>query len=202
MTIAELRPGLYRWTARHPAWKAGAEPDSPADWPAEVGCVACAAAGRLVVIDPQLPEDEEPFWVEMDRLVAAHGPGVTVLKTMRFHTRSRERLVERYGAERPKIAEARLAGVEPWPVPDADETMVWLPEHRALVAGDRVIGAAGGGVRLCPQSWLGYLPNALTVADLRQRLRPLLELPIELVLVSHGEPVLAGGREALAAALR
>jgi hypothetical protein len=32
-------------------------------------------------------------------------------------------------------------------------------------------------------------------------LRPLLELPVERVLVSHGEPVLRGGLEALAAAL-
>ena len=36
----------------------------------------------------------------------------------------------------------------------------------------------------------------------RERLRPLLELPIERVVVSHGEPVLAGGRDALAEALR
>jgi hypothetical protein len=32
-------------------------------------------------------------------------------------------------------------------------------------------------------------------------MRPLLELPIERVLVSHGEPVLRGGHAALARAL-
>jgi hypothetical protein len=37
---------------------------------------------------------------------------------------------------------------------------------------------------------------------MRAALRPLLDLPIELILVSHGEPVLAGGREALARALQ
>jgi hypothetical protein len=41
----------------------------------------------------------------------------------------------------------------------------------------------------------------LTVAQLKQGLRPLLELPVELVLVSHGEPVLADGQRALATAL-
>jgi hypothetical protein len=41
----------------------------------------------------------------------------------------------------------------------------------------------------------------MTVAQLAEQLRPLLELPIERVLVSHGEPVLSGGREALAEAL-
>jgi len=38
--------------------------------------------------------------------------------------------------------------------------------------------------------------------ELREALRPLLGLPVELVLVSHGEPVLEGGREAIAKALK
>jgi hypothetical protein len=42
----------------------------------------------------------------------------------------------------------------------------------------------------------------MTVNGLRVALRPLLELPIELVLVSHGKPVLEGGRDALERALR
>jgi hypothetical protein len=33
-------------------------------------------------------------------------------------------------------------------------------------------------------------------------LRPLLDLPVEMVLVSHGEPVLRDGRNALARALK
>jgi hypothetical protein len=77
----------------------------------------------------------------------------------------------------------------------------WFPEHRALVPGDRVIGSADGGLRLCPESWLGYLSSRISIVDLAERLRPLLDLPIERVLVSHGEPVLTGGRAELAAAL-
>ena len=38
-------------------------------------------------------------------------------------------------------------------------------------------------------------------AGLARLMRPLLELPIERVLVSHGEPVLRDGRAALARAL-
>ena len=37
--------------------------------------------------------------------------------------------------------------------------------------------------------------------ELSDALRPLLDLPVEMVLVSHGEPVLSGGREAIACAL-
>ena len=199
MLVDALAPGLYRWTARHPAWQAGAEAESPGDWPPEVGCVAYAAEDRLVLVDPQLPGEEG--WAELDALVAEHGPRVAVLTTIRFHGRSRDAVVARYGAERPRIGDARIPGVEVRPIEGADETLLWLPRVRALVAGDRLVGTPDGGLRVCPQSWLGYLPGGLTVAELRDRLRPLLDLPIELVLVSHGDPVLAGGHAALAAAL-
>jgi hypothetical protein len=45
-------------------------------------------------------------------------------------------------------------------------------------------------LRLCPERWLG---GGATHADLRESLAPLLELPVERVLVAHGEPVLSGG---------
>ena len=67
--------------------------------------------------------------------------------------------------------------------------------------GDRVLGGREGGLRLCPQSWLGYLSSPVNRAELAELLRPLLDLPIERVLVSHGQPVLAGGRAALAEAI-
>jgi hypothetical protein len=52
-------------------------------------------------------------------------------------------------------------------------------------------------LRLCPERWLGKG----THEQLRRTLRPLLDLPVESVLVSHGVPVLSGGKHALAAAL-
>jgi hypothetical protein len=69
------------------------------------------------------------------------------------------------------------------------------------VPGDRLLGADGGGLRLSPNSWLRYLPSGMRHPELREALRPLLDLPVELVLVSHGEPVLSGGREAISRAL-
>jgi hypothetical protein len=64
------------------------------------------------------------------------------------------------------------------------------------VPGDRLIGDGRGGLRMCPQSWL-----ELPLAALREELRPLRDLPLDRVLVSHGEPVLSGAPEALRAAL-
>ena len=62
--------------------------------------------------------------------------------------------------------------------------------------GDAVIGDQRGSLRLAP--WFK------TDADrerTRQALLPLLDLPVEIVLPAHGDPVLEHGREALAEAL-
>ena len=125
-----------------------------------------------------------------------------VLTTLRWHRRSRDAFIERYGASTSRARRTLPPGVKALPIPRAGETMFWLSEHRALVPGDRILGVGDGRLRLCPESWLGYLPSRISVAELREALRELLALPIERVVVSHGEPVLAGGREALRQALQ
>jgi hypothetical protein len=196
--FTEVRPGLWRWTARHPDAEESPEPESPADWPADVGSVACAAEGALVVVDPLVPAGEaEPFWAAMDALVARHGPRVSVVTTIRWHRRSRADFVDRYGASTSRARAALPECVVPLPIATAGETMLWFEEHRALVPGDRVIGDGAGGLRLCPPSWLRYLGNGLALDDLRAALAPLRDLPVEMVLVSHGEPVLHDGAAAL-----
>jgi hypothetical protein len=124
-----------------------------------------------------------------------------VLTTIGFHRRSRNELAERYGATTSRARQDLPAGVESFPIRGAGETIFWLAEHRAVVPGDRILGGPGGRLRLCPASWLRYLPSGMTVAGLAEALRPLLDLEIERVLVSHGEPVLRRGRQALEAAL-
>jgi hypothetical protein len=152
-----------------------------------------------VFIDPLLPEPATSFWRWADRLVSERR--TLVLTTIQWHRRSREAFVERYGAVASDEAAGLPSGVEPFVVREADETMFWLPEPRALVPGDRILGRADGGLRLCPDSWMCYLPVQMGRAELTHRLRPLLDLPIECVLVAHGEPVLTDGRTAVANAL-
>ena len=200
--LDELRPGLWRWTARHPDAELDPAPDSPADWPPDVGCVACAAPGALVAIDPLAPGgEEEPFWAAMDALVARHGPRVVVVTTIQWHRRSRAAFVERYGASTSRAKAALPAGVRTVPVRRGGEVMAWLEQHRALVPGDRLLGDERGGLRLCPPSWLRYLPTGMTIGELRAALAPLRDLPVEMVLVSHGEPVLRDGAAAIERAL-
>jgi hypothetical protein len=198
--MRQIRPGLWRWTAPHPGWRPGAPKDSPGDWPPEVGSVLCETPDATVLIDPLLPADSDRVLRALDEHVRRRGRRVAVLTTIGFHRRSRDRLAERYGATTSRARKNLPAGVEAFPIRGAGETIFWLAEHRALVPGDRILGAAGG-LRLCPESWLGYLPSAITTPQLAGALRSLLDLPIERVLVSHGEPVLNGGQAALAEAL-
>jgi hypothetical protein len=166
-----------------------------------VGSVAYEASDAFVFVDPLVPR-EKAFWTSLDERVRGHGQRVVVLTTIAFHRRSRDELIERYGASTSRARRTLPAGVETVPIPRAGEVMVWLPERGALIPGDRILGDGHEGLRLCPESWLRYLPSGMKLPELRDALRPLLDLPVEMVLVSHGEPVLAEGHAALARALK
>jgi len=190
--VQEVASGLWRWTGLHPEWQPSS--GGPEGWDQEVGCVYYEAPDAVVLVDPLAPpEDEERFWAALDRDVERAGKPMRILITVSFHSRSAEAVAKRYDA----ATDGPLpAGVEAYAAPAGEEMVYRLPEHGALVFGDVVLGADGGGVRLCPESWLEG-----TLEQLRDELRPLLELPVERLLVSHGEPVLQGGHAALARAL-
>jgi len=186
--LSELDVGLWRWTAPHPDWKEGA------DWAEEVGCVYYEASDATVLIDPLVPPERERFLEALDRDVERRGLPVSILLTCAWHGRSSGELAERYGAAIGVSANNVVA----MPFPIAEETMYLLPDHSALVTGDSLMGDGRGGITVCPDTWLeGDAPELL-----RRDLRALLDLPIERVLVSHGEPVLENGRAALERALR
>ena len=219
MRVDELRSGLWRWTALHPEWTP--EQGGPEGWEQEVSSYMYEAADALVVFDPLAPADGTPeaerFWGAFDRDVQRHGPP-HVLLTIYWHARSAHALLDRSDGTRvwahePAAAELRkrvavtdtfaadteLPGrVEPKEAARGGEILFWIPEHRALVAGDVLLGTTDGGIRVCPDSWLG---DRTTPETLRDELRPLLDLPLELVLLTHGEPVVDNARDALAHAL-
>lgn len=199
--LDELRPGLFRWTAIHPDAEPEPEPGSPADWGPEVGSVAYAAPDALLLVDPLVPADRTELQDEIDTLVRSHGRRVAILTTLKFHRRSRPELAARYQASTSRARDTLPEGVVTLPIRGAGETMVWLPEREALIPGDRLLGDDAGGLRLPDERWLRYLSSGMRRRGLAAVLRPLLDLPVELVLVSHGEPVLADGRAAIARAL-
>ncbi|MCW3018477.1 MAG: hypothetical protein JWN10_785 [Solirubrobacterales bacterium] len=194
----EIAPGLLRWTAPHPEWDPHAQPGSSGDCGEMVGSVLYEPPDTVVLIDPLLPTVERAqFLGWLDQRIA--GRPVSVLTTIRWHRRDREELAERYRANTTRAWNFIPHGVEQHPLRGAGETLFWLPGVATLVAGDRLVGDGEGGVLVCPQSWLEDVrANRADVAGL---MRPLLELPIERVLVSHGEPVLHGGHSALERAI-
>lgn len=198
MSAVELAGGLMRWTAPHPEWKWDARPGSSSDWDQMVGSVLYELPETVVLFDPLLPEeDREGFLARLDERIA--GRPVSILTTIRWHRRDRELLAERYRANGTGAWNAVPKGVVPRPLRGAGETVYWLPGASALIFGDRLIAAGPGEVELCPESWL----EDVTVdrAGLARLMAPLLELPVELLVISHGEPVLHDGRAALARAL-
>jgi glyoxylase-like metal-dependent hydrolase (beta-lactamase superfamily II) len=219
MDVTELVPGLWRWTAPHPDWSPESD-EGGEGWARDVGCLYLEAPDTVVLFDPLAPADDaerDRFWRALDRDVEGLGPP-HVLLTVFWHTRSAQEILDRYEGARVWAHESAMKKVgervrytdtfalgDPLPggvvaldALRAEEVMYWLPEQRALVTGDVILGARDGGVRVCPDSWL---PKEADPAKFRAALRQALDLPVEHVLVSHGEPVLGGGREALARAL-
>jgi glyoxylase-like metal-dependent hydrolase (beta-lactamase superfamily II) len=200
MDVRELRPGLWRWTAAHPEW------EHAEHWGPEVGSVYAELTDALVMVDPLVPQDEEDrFWEALDRDVERVGKPVHVLLTVHWHERSVAAVLDRYKATlwRPEEKGELPAGVHAEVVKGSDwvEALFFLEPHRALIAGDLLIGKVGGGIEL-PVGWFPKGEQDWAEQELKPELRKrLAELPVELVVVSHGEPVLEDGAAALERAL-
>ena len=189
MQVREIGTGLWWWTGLHPAWtQADGGPDG---WEQEVGCVYYEGPDAVVLFDPLVPvEEPDRFYAALDRDVERVGKPVCILLTVDVHARSSQQLAERYGGSIGELPGGVEIGAEA-----LGELVFWLPEHCALVTGDVLIVREGG---LClPRTWIGEE----RLGEAFAALRPLLELPVERVLVTHGEPVLEGARESLVRAL-
>lgn len=191
MDVCRLADGLWRWTAPHP--NAASWPDYGPPVPPEVGSVYYEAADAVVLVDPLLPRgEEEGLLAHLDRDVDRLSLPVSILLTAAWHERSAPFLRERYGAT-DRVPDS----VERFPIEGAPEEQLayFIRPHRALVVAEIFVGDGRGGLALSPS------PALEDRAALDRSLRAIAELPVELVLVSHGEPVLEDGRRAIASAL-
>jgi hypothetical protein len=185
--IEEIRPGLKRWAGPHPDFDP-VKGDLDESY-GEVASVLYHGPDALVFIDPLVPDT---LWPALDTEVTESGAPVIVLTTISFHERSRDEVARRYGAKLGGDA----AGVRAFSAERGDEVAFWLEGPRALVFGDAILGDQRGGLRITP--WAAS-PEGLERT--RQALLPLLDLPVEIVLPAHGNPVLENAREALDRAL-
>ncbi len=146
--------------------------DHAEQWGPEVGSVYAELPDAVVVVDPLVPEAaEDRFWSALDHDVERLGKPVFVLLTVHWHERS----------------VAAVLDLEP---------------YAALVVGDLLVGKSGEIEIELPVEWFPKAEQDWAREQLKPSLRERLgALPIELVLVSHGDPVLSGGAEALERAL-
>jgi glyoxylase-like metal-dependent hydrolase (beta-lactamase superfamily II) len=219
--MREVETGVWHWEAPHPDW-AGPENEAlrqrltaTAETPNEAGrgVVSSYAIGdgeRLLVFDPLAPPSE------IEALAA--GRETAVVLTCPWHERDTRSLVERLGAPvftpppddgTPDVAwllggnrsdahlytagERLSVGVEALPGRLPNDVVLWVESRCAVIAGDTLVDF-GQGLEI-PVEWL---PAGVTREQVAEGLRPLLELPVEVVLATHGGPT---GKTALERAL-
>jgi glyoxylase-like metal-dependent hydrolase (beta-lactamase superfamily II) len=208
--MEELRPGIWRWTARHPEWH-------PGEFGAEVASYALVGGGRTVLVDPLAPEGDPGFWSRLDDVVSGE---VTVLITIGYHVRSADDVCARYpgatvwghrntarrlaGAStfRELSPEDAPAGVGAFAIgrPRRTEMPVLVRSHGALAFGDAVVGTEDG-LRMWCTDPVDERRRRFYAERFAPTLEPILAEEFDAVLVTHGPAVGTGGKQALRAAI-
>ena len=219
--MREVETGVWHWEAPHPDW-AGPENEAlrqrlaaTAETPNQAarGIVSSYAIGddeRLLLVDPlAVPREIEELAAGRDQVVVLTCP---------WHERDTRNLAENLGVPvftprpdegTPDVAwlfggdrsDAHLytagerlpVGVEALPGRLPNDVVLWVESRHAVIAGDTLVDF-GQGLEI-PVEWL---PAGVTREQVAEGLRPLLELPVEVVLATHGGPT---GKTALERAL-
>jgi glyoxylase-like metal-dependent hydrolase (beta-lactamase superfamily II) len=186
--LRDIAAGLWIWRVDYPDWR------PEAGWPQTVTSTCVESGGEIAVLDALAPtEGGEEVWARLDER-----PPTLAVVLKPDHVRDVDLFVARYGARafgpwlfwRDNIPETELEPIEPgselpggfvalYDGRGRNETPLWLPEQRALVFAD-ALAAPEGELRV----WATPQEERALPA-----LRALLELPFELVIVAHGEPV-------------
>jgi glyoxylase-like metal-dependent hydrolase (beta-lactamase superfamily II) len=206
--VHELEAGL--WQAPHPDWT----PD--ARWPQEVSSHAIDDGVRLVLFDPlavpiemlELAAEREPAvvltasWHERDTRRLVERLGVPVFVPL---PDSADDLVRKYGVTpeqaaggSPDVAwllagdsgEGHLytagdplpIGIEAFPGRYQNDLVLWIDRVGVVISGDTLVDFGRG---LAINDWLR---GGVTREEVAERLRPLLERSVEIVLPAHGAP--------------
>jgi glyoxylase-like metal-dependent hydrolase (beta-lactamase superfamily II) len=182
--VREVETGLWHWEGPHPDWKPGEE------WDQIVSSYAIDDGERLLLFDPlAVPSEIEELAADRE---------TAIVLTCAWHERDARSLVERLeaavlipkpeegepierrqlfsaGDRLPVGVDAFSGGMEP------SDLVLWVENRRAVVAGDTLVDR-GNGLEV-PVDWFDK-----TLAPVVEELRPLLELPVEHVLATHGGP--------------
>ena len=188
--MRELQAGVWHWEARHPEWT----PDDggPGGWGPDVSSYAIDDGERLLLLDPlAVPAEIEERAREREAVIVLTCP---------FHRRDAIEVADRLGVEiyvpppdpaDPDPVPGRVfgagdrlpIGVHAYPGREPNDLVLWVERARALVPGDTLIDRGNG--LMFPRDWV---PDGADAGEILRSLQPLRELPVELVLPTHGAP--------------
>jgi glyoxylase-like metal-dependent hydrolase (beta-lactamase superfamily II) len=209
--VRELGPGLWHWEAPHPEWRA-TEP-----WSESVSSYAIDDGERLLLFDPLAVPNElvdlaahrdtaivlTSPWHERDAQSLVEQLGVPVYTPlsdtaqylMDTYGLTAEQagdgspdlvwlLREHKGEARPFAPGDRLPfGADVFRGHKYNDTVLWVESKRAVISGD-TLGDFGRGLEINER----WLRPGVTREEVAAGLRPLLDLPVEHVLATHGGP--------------
>ncbi|MDX2816632.1 MBL fold metallo-hydrolase [Streptomyces sp. PA03-5A] len=208
--MRDVATGVWHWQTPHPEWT----PDEP--WPREVSSYAVDDGTRLLVLDPlsvpagllALAAERDPVvvltapWHERDARGLVEGLDAPVFTPP---PDTADDLVRKFGVTREQAGDGspdlawlhtgdgghghlyaagdRLpAGIEAFAGREHNDMVLWDGRVRAVIPGDTLVDF-GRGLQINDR-----LRDGVTREQVVQRLRPLLALPVELVLPAHGAP--------------
>lgn len=207
--MRELKPGVWHWQAPHPDWTPGER------WPQEVSSYAIDDGERLLFFDPlavpdqlfALAPEREPLivltapWHERDTRALVERLGAAVFAP---RPDTAQDLIDKYGITAEQAGDGSpdlqwlrsggenvhwyaagdpvAAGIEAYEGREHNDLVLWKASVGAVIAGDSF---ADFGTGLALNEWLR---GDVTHEQVVQRLRPLLDLPIEVVCPAHGAP--------------
>jgi glyoxylase-like metal-dependent hydrolase (beta-lactamase superfamily II) len=207
--MREVGSGVWHWQARHPAW------ESSEPWDPNVSSYGIDDGDRLLLFDPlDIPEELVERAAERDTAIVLTAPwherdskslvqrlGVPVY-TPRPDTA--EDLLRQFNFTAPEgwvssdvrwlvdgegeahwysAGDQLPVGVQAFPGQKHNDMVLWVESHRAVVAGD-TLADFGEGPQINPR----WLSRDVTRDQVAEGLRPLLDLPVEHLLETHGGP--------------
>ena len=208
--VRELQTGLWHWQAPHPDW------ESSEPWGQEVSSYAIDDGKRLLLFDPLgVPNEIEELAAERETAIVLTSPGPSGIRRPSSSSSACPSTRRHRTQERTSCGSSGSApSIEGFVSPD----LKWLFEEEGgeahqFLAGDRCPSAwrrsrDGRTTTSCSGSSPGGWSSWRTLADFGQGieintrwlrggvtreyvadgLRPLLDLPVELVLPTHGAP--------------
>jgi glyoxylase-like metal-dependent hydrolase (beta-lactamase superfamily II) len=209
--VREVAAGVWHWEARHPDWS-GPENEALrqrlAATSETLNEAVCGIVSSYAIRDHERLVIFDPMAVPSEIIGLATGREAAVVLTCPWHDRDARSFVQRFGttvfAPLPDEGSPDLAwlsegdrsyaslfsagerlpvGVEAFPGRLPNDVLLWVESHRAVIAGDTLVDF-GQGLEI-PVEWL---PGGVQREQIAEGLRPLLELPVELVLATHGGP--------------